>query len=108
MRKGGVLVNNNMRTVPVADKPWAGTFAAAPGACLPTGVLALLGQAEHRVTARPRVRTELLAQRRDQAFNQVKPGIGQPGTSVDNYTHAMSAAADGGSQTGSLPAWDPV
>ncbi len=101
-------MNNNMRSVPVADMPRAGTFAAAPGTCLPIGVLALLDPAEHRVTARPRVLTDVLAQRRDQAFTQVKPGIGQPGTSVQTYTHAMSAAANGGSQTGSLPAWDPV
>ncbi len=101
-------MNNNTRSVPVADMPRAGTFAAAPGTCLPIGVLALLGSAEQRVTARPRVRTDLLAQRRGQAFAQVKPEIGQPGTAVQTYTHAMSAAANGGSQTGSLPAWDPV
>lgn len=109
MRKGGVLVNNDMYSVPVADLPRAGAFAATPGACLPMGVLALLGPAEYPLTARPRVITGVLAQRRDQAPTQVEPGIfGQPSTSVKTYTHAMSAAADGGSQTGSLPAWDPV
>ncbi|HEY9241558.1 MAG TPA: hypothetical protein VIP48_06230 [Streptosporangiaceae bacterium] len=102
------LVNNNMRSVPVADMPWAGAFAAAPGACLPMGVPVLLGPAELPVTARPRVIAGGLAQRRGQTSVQAKPGIGQQGTSVKTYTHAMSAAATGGSQTGSLPAWDPV
>ncbi len=102
-------MNNNMLLVPVADLPQAGAFAAAPGACLPTGVPALLGPAEHPVTARPRVIIDgAPAQRRDQESVQVKPSFGQPGTSAKTYTHAMSAAARGGSQTGSLPAWDPV
>jgi hypothetical protein len=108
MRKGGVLVNNNMRSVPAADIPWAGAFAAAPGACLPIGVPALLGPAELPLTARPRVIAGGLAQRRGQTSVQATPGTGQQGTSVKTYTHAMSAAANGGSQTGSLPAWDPV
>jgi hypothetical protein len=103
------LVNNNMRSVPVADMPRAGAFAAAPGACLPMGGPALLGPAELPVAARPRViAADGLAQRHGQESVQAKPGIGQPSTSVKTYTHAMSAAADGGSQTGSLPAWDPV
>jgi hypothetical protein len=102
-------VNNNMLPVPVADMPRAGAFAATPGACLPTGVLALLGPAEHPMTARPRVIAGGLAQRRGQTYVQAQPGIiGEPGTSVQTYTHAMSAAANAGSQTGSLPAWDPV
>ena len=99
-------MNNNMLPVPVADMPRAGAFAAAPGACLPTGVPALLGPAEHPLTARPRVIAGGLAQRRGQKSVQAQPA--QPGTSVKTYTHAMSAAANGGSQTGSLPAWDPV
>jgi len=37
----------------------------------------------------------------------VMSGFGQPGTSVQTYI-AISAAATGGSQTGSPPAWDPV
>ena len=108
MRKGGVLVNNDMRWVPVAANPRAGAFAAAPGACLPMGVLAFLDPAEHLMIARPRVITGVPAQRRDQAFTQVKPGLGQQSTSAKTYTHAISAVANGGSQTGSLPAWDPV
>ena len=102
-------MNNNMLPVPAVDLPQAGAFAAAPGACLPTGMPARLGPAEHPMTARPRVITEgALGQRRGQESVQVKPGFGQPGTSAKTYTHAMSAAARGGSQTGSLPAWDPV
>ena len=102
-------MNNNMLPVPVAHMPQAGAFAAAPGACLPTGVPALLSPAEHRMTPRPRVITDgVFAQRRDQASVQVKPGAGTAGTSAKTYTHAMSAAARGGSQTGSHPAWDPV
>ena len=101
-------MNNNMLPVPVAHMPQAGAFAAAPGACLPTGVPALPGPAELPLTARPRVIAGGLAQRRGQKSVQAKPGTGQPGTSVKTYTHAMSAAANGGSQTGSLPAWDPV
>ena len=107
MRKGGVLVNNNMLSLPVAGYPWAGAFAAAPGACLPMGTLASLSSAEHPVLARPRAATSVLAQRRDQASAQVKPVFGQPSTTT-MYTHVIRAAADGGSQTGSLPAWDPV
>jgi len=101
-------VNNNMRPVPVTGMPWAGAFAAAPGACLAMAGAALGNQAEGIVLARPRVRTGVLAQRRDQAPAQVKPGFGQQITSVKTYTHVTCAAADGGSQTGSLPAWDPV
>ncbi len=101
-------MNNNMLPVPVVDLPQAGAFAAAPGACLPTGMPALLGTAELPLTARPRVIAGGLAQRRGQKSVQATPGTGQPGTSVKTYTHAMSAAANGGSQTGSLPAWDPV
>lgn len=96
-------MNNNMLPVPVADIPLAGAFAAAPGACLPIGLPAFLGPAELPLTARPRVIAGGLAQRRGQKSVQA-----QPGTSVKTYTHAMSAAANGGSQTGSLPAWDPV
>ena len=96
-------MNNNMYSVPVADLPQAGAFAAAPGACLPIGLPALLGPAELPMTARPRVIAGGLAQRRGQKSVQA-----QPGTSVKTYTHAMSAATNGGSQTGSLPAWDPV
>ena len=99
---------NNMLLVPVADIPQAGAFAATPGACLPTGVPAFLGTAELPLTARPRVIAGELAQRRGQKSVQATPGTGQPGTSVKTYTHAMSAAANAGSQTGSLPAWDPV
>jgi hypothetical protein len=96
-----------MRSVPVADMPRAGAFAAAPGAFLPIGVPALLGPADLPVTARPRVIAGGLAQRRGQTSVPAKPCNGQQGTSVKTYTHAMSAAATG-SQTGSLPAWDPV
>ena len=60
------------------------------------------------MTARPRVIAGGLAQRRGQKSVQAQPITGQPGTSVKTYTHAMSAAANAGSQTGSLPAWDPV
>ena len=101
-------MNNDMRWVPVAANPRAGAFAAAPGACLPMGVLALPDPAGHLVMARPRVTTGVRAQRRDQAFTQVMPGLGQLSTSAKTYTHAIRAVADGGSQTGSLPAWDPV
>ena len=101
-------MNNNMQPVPVADMPRAGAFAAAPGARLPMGVLALPGTAEHPIAARPRVIAGVLAQRHGQESVQAKPGFGQQGTSVKTYNHAMSAAAGGGSQTGSLPAWDPV
>lgn len=102
-------MNNNMLPVPVADMPRAGAFAAAPDACLLTAMPALLGTAEHPTTARPRVIISgVFAQRRGQKSVQVKPGAGQPGTSAKTYTHAMNAAARGGSETGSHPAWDPV
>jgi hypothetical protein len=102
-------VNNNMLPVPAVDLPQAGAFAAAPGACLPTGMPARLGPAERPMTARPRVITSgVLGQRRGQESVQAKPAAGTAGTSAKTYTHAMSAAANGGSQTGSLPAWDPV
>jgi hypothetical protein len=108
MRKGGVLVNNDMTWVPVAANTQTGAFAAAPGACLPMGPLALLDPAGHLVIARPRVSSGAGVQRRDQAFTKVMPGLGQQGTSAKTYTHAIRAVANGGSQTGSLPAWDPV
>jgi hypothetical protein len=61
------------------------------------------------MTARPRViAAGGFAQRRGQESVQAKRGTGQPSTSVKTYTHAMSAADNDGSETGSLPAWDPV
>jgi hypothetical protein len=101
-------VSNDTRWVPVAANPRAGAFAAAPGACLPMGVLALLDPAEHLVITRPRVITGVRAQRHDQAFSKVMSRLGQPSTATKTYTLANRAVADGGSQTGSLPAWDPV
>jgi hypothetical protein len=59
--------------------------------------------------ARPRVLTSDLPHRLGQEKSVlVTPGFGQQGTSVQTYVNAISAAATGGSQTGSPPAWDPV
>jgi hypothetical protein len=48
---------------------------------------------------RPRPRQESVS---------VKPGFGQLGNSIPTYLTATDAAPNGGSKTGSLPAWDPV
>ena len=101
-------MNNDMILLPVAARPWAGVTAAAPDACLPLGGPAAPGAADRRLMTRPRVIASDLPHRLGQEKSVlVMPGCGQPGTSVQTYI-AISAAATGGSQTGSPPAWDPV
>jgi hypothetical protein len=102
-------MNNDMTLLPVTARPWAGASAAAPDACLPPGGPAATGAADRRLMARPRVITSDLPHRFAQEKSVlVKSGFGQQGTSVQTYINAISAAATGGSQTGSPPAWDPV
>ena len=101
-------MNNDMILLPVAARPWAGVTAAAPDACLPLGGPAAPGAADRRLMTRPRVIASDLPHWLGQEKSVlVMPGFGQPGTSVQTYI-AISAAATGGSQTGSPPAWDPV
>jgi hypothetical protein len=101
-------VNNDMTFVLVTARPWAGVSAAAPDACPPLGGLAALRVAEHRAMPDFPATTSAFPQRLHQESVSVKPGFGQQGTSVPTYINATGAAANGGSQTGSLPAWDPV
>ena len=101
-------MNNDMILLPVAARPWAGVTAAAPDACLPLGGPTAPGAADRRLMTRPRVIASDLPHRLGQEKSVlVMSGFGQPGTSVQTYI-AISAAATGGSQTGSPPAWDPV
>ena len=100
---------NDMILLRVAARPRAGVPAAAPDACLPVGGPAAPGATDRRLMARPRVIASDLPHRLGQEKSVlVKSGFGQPGTSVQTYINAISAAAAGGSQTGSPPAWDPV
>jgi len=102
-------VNNDMTLIPVAARPWPGVPAATPGACLPLGGPATSGAADCRPMARPRVIASDLPHGPGQEKSVlVMAGFGQPGTSVQTYVNAISAAAIRGSQTGSPPAWDPV
>ncbi len=103
--KGGVLVNINATFAPVKTRPWAG--AASLGARLPFGEMAVRSIEVHRVAAPSCAVSGVPGQH--QVFTSALPGTasGQHST-LTPYTDAIRAAARQGSQTGSLPAWDPV
>jgi hypothetical protein len=102
-------VNNNMAFVPVAAGPRAGACAASLGALPPLGVLAAVSTTDRREMAPSRATAGAARQRLRKA--SVKPSLhvalGQR-MSAQTYLHAIGAATNGGGQTGSLPAWDPV
>ena len=101
-----------MTFVPVTALPWAGATAASLDTCLTSGVMAARGTADDRMVAPARAVICDLPQRQRQASASVMPGLvsteGQQSNLHKTYTDAIPAAAHTGSQTGSLPAWDPV
>ena len=102
-------MNNNMVSVPVAASPRAGACAASLGALLPFGVPAAFRSTDHRAMTPWGATAGAARQRLRKA--SVKPSLpvalGQR-MSAKTYLHAIGAATNSGSQTGSLPAWDPV
>ena len=103
-------MNNNVILVPVAARPRTGVSAASLGAGLLSGVVLAQPAADNRAMAPSCAAhgVQLPPQWRLQADFPAMPGLGQQGTAAKTYTHAIGAAAKRGSQTGSLPAWDPV
>jgi hypothetical protein len=101
-------VNNFVTFVPVAARPRTGISAAPLGASDLSG-FALTQGADFRAMAPSCAATGvLLLEQPLQAAIPAMPGLSQQGTTVETYRHAIGAAAKRDSQTGSLPAWDPV
>ena len=102
-------MNNNVTLVPVTARPWTGISAAPLGASDLSGFALAQSAADFRAMAPSCAATGvLLPEQPLQAAIPAMPGLGQQSTTVETYTHAIGAAAKRGSQTGSLPAWDPV
>ncbi len=103
---------SNVTVLPVAADPRAGACAAALGAALPYAVPnARPRSAEHLLMTSARVTPGARMPWQDQAAVK-QPSLGSAlslqDTSSTTYIHAIRAAANGGGQSGSLPAWDPV
>ena len=102
-------MNNNVTLVPVAARPWTGISAAPLGTSDLSGFALAQIAAGFRAMAPSCAATGvLLPEHQLQAAIPAMPGPGQQTTTVETYTHAIGAAAKRDSQTGSLPAWDPV
>ena len=101
-------MNNNVTLVPVTARPWTGISAAPLGASNLSG-FALTQGTDFRAMAPSCATTGvLLPEQPLQAATPAMPGLGQQSITVETYRHAIGAAAKRDSQTGSLPAWDPV
>jgi hypothetical protein len=102
-------VNSNKTFVPVA-RLCAG-ISAAPLAARPSlGVLATSSTADIREMAPSRAAAGVRMPWLSQATARPRFGFG-PRTQnnpAQTYTHAIGAVITDDSQTGSLPAWDPV
>jgi acyl-CoA thioesterase II len=105
----GCPVNNNVTFVPVTARPWTGTSAASLGAGFLSGRVTAQDAADLRAMAPSCAATGAPLSMQLPVVTPAMPGAGQPSiTHVKTYTHAIGAAAKRDSQTGSLPAWDPV
>ncbi len=113
MTKGGVQVISNLTVLPVTAGPRAGVCAAALGAALPYAAPSARPRStDHLPMAPARVTTGTRMPWQSQAAVKQPLSFGSAvsaqGTLSTTYIHANGAAANGGGQTGSLPAWDPV
>ena len=103
-------MNSNETNVPVAARPCAGISAASLGARPPLGVLAIIADVREMAPSRAAagVRMPWLSQ----GPASVKPRFGFARRTQYNpaqtYAHAIGVVTTSDSQTGSLPAWDPV
>ena len=114
------LVNSNKSFIPVAQT-CAGISAAPLGAHPSLGVLATSCTADIREMAPSRAAAGVRMPWLGQGPASVQPRLGQgpakprlgfaqrkQNNPTQTYAHAIGAVATGDSQTGSLPAWDPV
>jgi hypothetical protein len=105
-------VNSNETFIPVTARPYAGISAASLGARPSLGVLPASCTADIREMAPSRAAAGVRMPWISQGPAPVKPRLGFAHRTQNNpaqtYAHAIGAAATGDSQTGSLPAWDPV
>ncbi|MGH3068743.1 MAG: hypothetical protein ACRDMI_09155 [Streptosporangiaceae bacterium] len=104
-------MNSNETFVPVA-RLCAGISAAPLGARPSLGVLATSRTADIREMAPSRAAAGVRMPWLSQGPAPVKPRFGftqrKQNNPAQTYAHAIGAVATGDSQTGSLPAWDPV
>ena len=104
-------VNSNESFVPVAQT-CAGISAAPLGARPSLGVLATSCTADIREMAPSRAAAGVRMPWLGQASASAKPRLGfaqrKQNNPAQTYAHAIGAVATRDSQTGSLPAWDPV
>ncbi len=101
-------MNNNVTLVPVTARPWTGISAAPLGAGDLSGFDLARSGAEFRAMAPSCAAIGVLLAEQQLQATPAMPGLGQQSTTVETYIHAIGAAAKRDSQTGSLPAWDPV
>jgi hypothetical protein len=105
------LVNSNETFVPVA-LTCAGIPAASLGALPSLGVLATSRTADIREMAPSRAAAGVRMPWLGQGPASVKPRLGfaqrKQNNPAQTYAHAIGAVTTRDSQTGSLPAWDPV
>jgi hypothetical protein len=105
-------VNSNETFIPVTARPYAGISAASLGARPSLGVLVTSCTADIREMAPSRAAAGVRMPWISQGPAPVKPRLGfahrKQNNPAQTYAHAIGAAATGDSQTGSLPAWDPV
>ena len=104
-------VNSNEILVPVA-LTCAGISAASLAARPSLGVLATSGTADIREMAPSRAAAGVRMPWPGQGPASAKPRLGfaqrKQNNPAQTYAHAIGAVATRDSQTGSLPAWDPV
>ena len=104
-------MNSNETFVPVA-RLCAGISAAPLGARPSLGVLATSHTADIREMARSRAAADVRMPWLSQGPATGKPRFGSAPRTQSNpaqtYAHAIGAVITDDSQTGSLPAWDPV
>jgi hypothetical protein len=104
-------VNSNETFVPVAPV-CAGISAAPLGAHPSLGVLTTSRTADIREMAPSRAAAGVRMPWLSQGPATVKPRFGfaprKQNNPAQTYTHAIGAVITDDSQTGSLPAWDPV
>ena len=103
---------NSNETFVLVELTCAGISAASLGARPSLGVLATSRTADIREMAPSRAAAGVRMPWLGQGPASVKPRLGfaprKQNNPAQTYAHAIGAVATGDSQTGSLPAWDPV